>query len=102
MSAGRSGPLTVLVLRTGEGLELARDVVMSLELLIAEAEIGPAGVIRRARIELDIAAITTGNDRRESDLANPRFWTRSDTQRCTSTSNRSPCATVVGRQWLLC
>src|SRR6476620_8386513 len=54
-------------------IHFGRTVVGTLPLRAAEAEIGPTGEILSGHIELDLAAIATGNSRRDSDLAKPRF-----------------------------
>ncbi|MEP6560832.1 MAG: YceI family protein [Nakamurella sp.] len=51
----------------------------TIPLRAADIEIGPDRDIRRAHIELDLAAIATGNTKRNIDLAKPRFL---DTTRC--------------------
>jgi polyisoprenoid-binding protein YceI len=54
-------------------IHFGRPVVGTIPLRAAAAEIGPTGDILSGHIELDIAAIATGNSRRDSDLAKPRF-----------------------------
>jgi len=54
-------------------MHFGRPVVGTIPLRAAEAEIGPTGEINSGHIELDVATIATGNSRRDSDLAKPRF-----------------------------
>lgn len=45
----------------------------AIPLLSGTVRLGPAGDVEFARVELDVAGITTGNDHRDRDLRKPRF-----------------------------